>query len=245
MPPQQSSQGWQFQFNPSTEPPTEYPDMKTLLLATALAVSSLPLHAVNIGDSLESVIAEKGQPANKLQAAGNTILTYSDGSIKIRDNKVVAIKSTKELTEANVKGTPPAPPRISKVEQPAPTSSTDAWSTNYEASLAQAKSEGKQVFLFFTGSDWCGWCHRLDGEILSTAEFKDYAAKKLVLVKLDFPRNIPQSDQLKAQNNQLAKQNGIKGYPTVVVLDSAGKRIGALGYMEGGPAGFLNKLQSL
>ena len=218
--------------------------MKTLLLATAIAASSLRLAAVQIGDSLETVITEKGQPSNKLQAGANMILTYSDGSIKIRGNKVVAIKSAKELTEANVQGTLPAPPHPARTVRPGATA-TDVWSTDYDAALAQAQSEGKQVFLFFTGSDWCGWCQRLDQEILSTPEFKAYVTGKLILVKLDFPRSIPQSDQLKAQNNQLAKQHRIKGYPTVVILDRAGKRIGTLGYMEGGPAGFIKELQSL
>lgn len=218
--------------------------MKTLLLAIAFAASSLSLVAVQVGDSLETVIAEKGQPANKLQAGANTILTYRDGSIKIRDNKVVAIKSTKELTETNVKVTTlPATPRPARTIRPAP-ASPDSWNTDYEAALTQARNDGKQVFLFFTGSDWCGWCQRLDREILSTPEFKSYAAGKLILVKLDFPRGIPQSDQVKAQNNQLAKQHRINGYPTVVILDSSGKRIGTLGYMEGGPAGFIAKLQS-
>ena len=220
--------------------------MKILILATALAASSLPLVAVQIGDSLETVIAEKGQPANKLQAGTNTILTYGDGSIKLRDNHVVAIKSAKELTEANVKGTLPATPRSAALRTAlsAPTSA-DVWNTDYEAALTQARNEGKKVFLLFTGSDWCIWCKRLEQEILSTPEFKDYAAGKLVLVKLDFPQSTPQSDQLKAQNSRLARQNGIKGYPTVVILDSSGQRVGNLGYMKGGPAGFINKLQSL
>lgn len=218
--------------------------MKKFLLAAALAASPLALIAVQIGDSLEAVIAEKGQPTNKLQAGSNTILTYNDGSIKIRDNKVVTIKSAKELKETNVKiSTLQTAPRPAQIVRPASTA-TDAWSTDYEATLAQARNEGKQVFLFFTGSDWCVWCKRLDQEILSTPEFKAYAAGKLLLVKLDFPRSISQSDQLKAQNNQLARQHHIEGYPTVVVLDGSGKRLGTLGYMGGGPSGFIAKLQS-
>lgn len=236
--------GWRFRLS-TIENPTECSDMKTLLLAMALATSPLPLIAVQIGDSLAMVVAEKGPPSNKLQAGGNTILTYSDGSIKIRDNKVVAIKSAKELTEANVKGTTrPATPRPARTVRPAPASS-DVWSTDYEVALAQARNEGKQVFLFFTGSDWCGWCQRLDQEILSTPEFKAYAAEKLILVKLDFPRSIPQSDPLKTQNSQLAKQHRIRGYPTIIILDNSGKRLGTLGYMQGGAAGFINKLQLL
>lgn len=118
------------------------------------------------------------------------------------------------------------------------------WTTDYPAALTQAAKENKKVFLFFTGSDWCGWCKRLDKEILSTAEFKSYAAESLILVKLDFPRSVPQSASLKAQNRKLAEKHDIQGYPTIIVLNSAGKRVGELGYMEGGPAGFVKALKS-
>lgn len=119
------------------------------------------------------------------------------------------------------------------------------WLTDLPKAQEQAKTEKKLVMLDFTGSDWCGWCKRLDREILTTREFKDYAAGKLILVKLDFPRTVPVPDQLKEQNNRLAAQHNIRGFPTVVVLDSSGKPLGRLGYMEGGPAGFIGKLQSL
>jgi len=61
------------------------------------------------------------------------------------------------------------------------------------------------VFLFFTGSDWCGWCKRLEEEILTTSEFKNYAKEKLILVKLDFSSQIEQSEALQNQNRTLGR----------------------------------------
>lgn len=119
------------------------------------------------------------------------------------------------------------------------------WSTDYTAALAKAKAEKKKVFLFFTGSDWCGWCIRLQKEILTTAEFSRYAREKLVLVELDFPRSKPQPNAVKQQNRSLAQNMGIEGYPTVIVLDSSGKQIGKMGYQQGGPRPFIQKLNSL
>jgi len=101
------------------------------------------------------------------------------------------------------------------------------------------------VFLFFTGSDWCGWCKRLEEEILTTSEFKNYAKEKLILVKLDFPRQIEQSEALQNQNRTLAGQYGIKGYPTVIVLDPAGRAVKQLGYQEGGPGPFVSALRAV
>ena len=45
------------------------------------------------------------------------------------------------------------------------------WDDDYQKALAQAKAEKKMVLLNFTGSDWCGWCIKLDKEVFSKAEF--------------------------------------------------------------------------
>ncbi len=119
------------------------------------------------------------------------------------------------------------------------------WRTDYQKALETAKAEKKMVLLDFTGSNWCGWCKKLDREVFTTPEFKDYAQKNLVLVKLDFPRGIPQLDAEKAQNEKLAKQFKIEGFPTIVILNSEGKQVGELGYMEGGPSAFVGKLKTL
>lgn len=129
---------------------------------------------------------------------------------------------------------------VAEVEAPAArTIGPGVWTTNYPAALTQARGTDSKVFLFFTGSDWCGWCKRLDREILSTPEFKAYAAKKLILVKLDFPHGIPQSDAEKAQNEQLAQRFNVEGFPTVIVLNGRGKQVGRLSYQPGGPAPFI------
>ena len=65
----------------------------------------------------------------------------------------------------------------------------DGWLTDFEAAKAKAKAENKPMLLDFTGSDWCGWCVKLDKEVFSKAAFKDYADAELVLVEIDFPRN--------------------------------------------------------
>jgi thiol-disulfide isomerase/thioredoxin len=41
------------------------------------------------------------------------------------------------------------------------------WLTDYEAAKAKAKSDNKLVLLEFTGSDWCGYCKRMQAEIFS------------------------------------------------------------------------------
>ncbi len=121
--------------------------------------------------------------------------------------------------------------------------SAQEWMTNYDDALKKAKSENKPILIDFTGSDWCGWCMKLDKEVFSLAEFQDYAAKKLVLLKADFPRHKELPAAEKAQNEKLASQFHIEGYPTIVVLDSNGKKEGELGYMPGGPKAFIAELE--
>jgi len=119
------------------------------------------------------------------------------------------------------------------------------WSDDYKKSLEQAKADKKMVLLDFTGSDWCPWCIRLDKEIFSTSEFKDYAKENLVLVELDFPQGKTLPRAVQKQNAELQEEFAIQGYPTVIVLDSNGKAIGKLGYMAGGPAPFIAELNKL
>ena len=64
-------------------------------------------------------------------------------------------------------------------------------------------------------------------------------------VEIDFPNKKKQSDELKTANHALQKKYGIKGYPTIIVLDSEGKNVGQLGYMKGGPKAFIAELEKL
>jgi protein disulfide-isomerase len=214
--------------------------MKRFLIPSLLALLILPVGAVQIGNTLEQVLAEKGKPDNRLQAGATTILTYADQRIKLKNGKVAEIKDASDtsISGGSVK-------EIKEVAVPPTLVAGGEWTINPKDALKQAKLENKKVFLFFTGSDWCGWCKRLEAEILTTRQFKDYAAQKLVLVKLDFPRNIDLGDTVRNRNFQLAKKYNIEGYPTIIVLNSAGEQVGTLGYMEGGPAGFLQRLSAL
>ena len=119
------------------------------------------------------------------------------------------------------------------------------WLTDFKKAQAQAKTDNKLMLVDFTGSDWCGWCIKLDKEVFGKPEFQEYATKNLVLMEVDFPRRKEQSSSLKAQNEKLAEQYGIEGFPTILVLDAQGKKIGELGYTPGGAAAFIAELEKL
>ncbi len=122
----------------------------------------------------------------------------------------------------------------------------EGWGDNYKDALAKAKTEKKLLLAEFTGSDWCPPCKKQAAEVFGTQEFKDYAAKQLVLLQLDYPRSKPLSDEVKAQNNELKTKFAIKGYPTVIMLDGEGKELARwVGYGGGGPAPLIAKIDAL
>src|SRR5436309_1639194 len=92
------------------------------------------------------------------------------------------------------------------------------WTEDLSKAQEKAKTEKKLVLLDFTGSDWCGWCMKLDEEVFSTPKFQEYAGKHIVLVQVDFPHTKQLSPEVKAQNDKLAKEHKIQGYPTIIVL---------------------------
>ena len=120
------------------------------------------------------------------------------------------------------------------------------WETNVNKAIEVSKKTKKPMLLFFTGSDWCGWCIRLQKEVLKTPEFASWAKQNVVLVELDYPRSKPQTNEIKQQNAQLQQIFGIQGYPTVhfaTVSDTKGKinfkSLGNTGYVSGGPSAWL------
>jgi thioredoxin-related protein len=120
----------------------------------------------------------------------------------------------------------------------------EGWTTDYAKAVERAKTEDKAILLDFTGSDWCGWCMKMKKETLDTPPFKQYAEKNLVLVEVDFPHNTPQSDAVKAQNQQLSQRFQVSGFPAFIILSKTGKLLGRQdGYLEGGPVAFLAQLK--
>ena len=121
------------------------------------------------------------------------------------------------------------------------------WTQDYAAATNAAKTSGKPVMLNFTGSDWCYWCKLMDGQVFSKQEWKDWAAGKVYLVTLDFPSDddlVP--EEYRARNRALQSEYGIEGYPTYVVLDAEGKRLGELGASRNAkPAKFIADLAKL
>jgi protein disulfide-isomerase len=116
------------------------------------------------------------------------------------------------------------------------------WYTDVNKAFEIATKENKTLLLFFTGSDWCGWCIRLQKEVLKTSDFEKWAKDKVVLVELDFPRRTPQDAKIKVQNQQMQRMFQVRGYPSIHFakpeITAEGKKnlnsLGSTGYVRGG-----------
>ncbi len=127
----------------------------------------------------------------------------------------------------------------------APAQAEPGWSTDYKQSQQEAKASHKLLLINFTGSDWCGWCIKLHREVFSKPEFADYASKNLILMEVDFPRGKQLPEVVQHQNVELAEHYQIQGFPTIIVLNGDGQKVGELGYTPGGPSAFIAELERL
>jgi protein disulfide-isomerase len=119
------------------------------------------------------------------------------------------------------------------------------WSEDFVAAQKQAEAEKKPMLLLFTGSDWCGYCIKLEKSVLSSEEFTSYTNENYVLVKADFPRRKQQSETVKKQNQALARAYGIEGFPTVIVVSPDGKKVldRSSGYGGQSPEAYVTNLK--
>ncbi|KGO94122.1 thioredoxin family protein [Flavobacterium subsaxonicum] len=122
------------------------------------------------------------------------------------------------------------------------------WHTDIAKAVSLSETSKKPILMFFTGSDWCGWCMKLQKEVLQTPEFAKWAKENVILVELDFPRRAAQTPEIKNQNAQLNAFFKVKGYPTVWFAKGSknadGKiafdAMGSTGYVAGGPSAWLD-----
>ncbi len=88
------------------------------------------------------------------------------------------------------------------------------WQTDLMKAMEISNKTHKPIFAFFTGSDWCGWCHKLQNEVFSKAEFIKWAKDHVILLEVDFPRGKQLPQELMAQNSKLQQTFKVQGYPT-------------------------------
>lgn len=133
------------------------------------------------------------------------------------------------------------------------------WYTDLDEANKISKESGKPIFGFFTGSDWCGWCHKLEREVFQKDAFVEWANDEVVLLELDFPRKTKLPEDLAKQNRELQQAFKVTGYPTIWIFFAEKDPVtahynltalGKLGYPSGAEKGkeevkFLNNANAV
>lgn len=200
------------------------------ILAGVFAVAARA--ELKLGDPREAVVAELGAPSGSSQIGTKEVLFYPQGRVVLRDGRLEEIseelqagRAARAATESAgptqpAKTPPPAP--SPPAAAPAPKVDPRKWMVNYEAARARARAEGKPVLALFTGTDWCPPCVEFEEQVAHSGTFLDYAAPRVVLLKLDFPRRSPQPPELRAQNEALRSRIMDGGYPSFYLLNADG-----------------------
>ncbi|MDO5472149.1 MAG: thioredoxin family protein [Akkermansia sp.] len=92
--------------------------------------------------------------------------------------------------------------------------------------IVTAQAQQRNIFVDFTGTDWCTACIHLREKIVNSPEFEAAMGDKFVLVPVDFPRT-PElvakiSAEEKREREALLVSFKIEGLPGVVLMDSNG-----------------------
>jgi protein disulfide-isomerase len=116
------------------------------------------------------------------------------------------------------------------------------WYTNLDLAHEAANKKNVPIFGFFTGSDWCGWCIKLQREVFAKPAFVEWANENVILLELDFPKRKQLSQEQRVQNQNLQQALGVAGYPTIWLFKSSKDAVtgnyaltkyGRLGYPSG------------
>lgn len=122
----------------------------------------------------------------------------------------------------------------------------EGWLTDIDAAKKSAGESKKDLLIDFTGSDWCGWCIKLNDEVFKHDAFKSGVKDSFVLVEIDFPRakdKLP--EDTRKRNTELGEKYAVQGYPTILLCDAEGKPYASTGYQEGGPEKYVSHLNEL
>ncbi len=120
------------------------------------------------------------------------------------------------------------------------------WFTDLQKASEISQKNKKPIFGFFTGSDWCGWCKKLQRDVFVKKSFIDWAKKNVILLELDFPRAKILPKEIQEQNASLQQAFQVSGYPTIwifnITKDAATNKLnlaamGSLGYPSGAETG--------
>ncbi len=75
-------------------------------------------------------------------------------------------------------------------------------------------------------TDWCGWCRRMERDVYTRDDVRDYLSRRFVVVKLDAEAKDEASYEGKMYTSRsLAERFRVTGYPTTIFLRANGEHL--------------------
>ena len=201
-------------------------------------LSHSPTNALKWGKPASSVLVRSGIHLATPLPEGAVDILFSDGdrSYQLKLNNCVKLPGHGWVLGADLKF----------VDLSAQAAAEKAWSEDFPAAQVRAVDEEKQLFVYFTGSDWSPPCIALHQRILNTKDFLDIAEGRYVLVTVDFPRNRPQADNQRQANQILSHQYNVQIFPTVLILEANGTEVQRVSDYNGTtPARFMQSMEKI
>tara|TARA_A100001015_G_scaffold284530_1_gene351112 strand:- start:502 stop:963 length:462 start_codon:yes stop_codon:yes gene_type:complete len=98
--------------------------------------------------------------------------------------------------------------------------STLYWEVDFSEALKIARKQEKPILLYFCGSDWCGWCIKLNRNILQSDAFEKELKTQLIFATVDFPSKKLLPHKIVALNRALKKKYSVIDLPTILLIDT-------------------------
>lgn len=116
------------------------------------------------------------------------------------------------------------------------------WHRDYASAMNEARAEGKQLLIVFTGTDWIEICAKFYEEILGDPAFIETVSTQFSLLKLEYPKDNVMPREEAAQKAVLREAYRVRGFPTVVLTDAEGRPFGMNGYQPLKPKDYADQI---
>jgi thioredoxin-related protein len=92
-----------------------------------------------------------------------------------------------------------------------------------EATSVRTVSADQRIrVILFTGTEWCPACTQLESSVIATPAWQEFARGELDFQKVDVPVD---RSRVTEADRALISRYGVRGYPTMVVVDRGGKEL--------------------
>lgn len=159
-----------------------------------------------------------------------------ESSVRIKIEKIDAVQviGTEELSAGDrdyIEQQRTVRADIKQSRAAVPAGRRAGWHTDLAAAKAEAEKYELPILLLYTAPSWCGYCRKLDEQLINQQDFQAYADQNLVLFAADYSDR-EEGKKWEEKNKALVEACPVNGFPHSYLLSSAGENLGSIQYYE-------------